>query len=64
MNDNINMDSTITGLMNDKINMYSTIAGLNFLLYYVMMHVDAGGNPASHCHLVPGRHPYAVCTVQ
>ena len=29
---------------------------LNFLLYYVMLHVDAGGNPARHCHLVPGGH--------
>ena len=27
MNDNINMDSTITGSMNDNINMDSTIAG-------------------------------------
>jgi hypothetical protein len=27
---------------------------LNFLLYYVMLHVDAGDNPARHCHLVPG----------
>ena len=26
---------------------------LNFLLYYVMLHVDADGNPARHCHLVP-----------
>ena len=26
---------------------------LNFLLYYVMLHVDAGGNSARHCHLVP-----------
>ena len=33
---------------------------LNFLLYYVMLHVDAGGNPARHCHLGPGRHLYAV----
>ena len=33
---------------------------LNFLLYYVMLHVDAGGNPARHCHLDPGRHLYAV----
>ena len=29
---------------------------LSFLLYYVMLHVDAGGNPARHCHLVPGAH--------
>jgi hypothetical protein len=29
MNDNINMDSTITGSMNDNINMDSTIAGVN-----------------------------------
>jgi hypothetical protein len=27
---------------------------LNFLLYYVMLHVDAGGNPARHCDLGPG----------
>ena len=27
MNDNINMDSTITGSMNDNINMDSTITG-------------------------------------
>ena len=33
---------------------------LNFLLYYVMLHVDAGGNRARHCHLVPGRHLYAL----
>ena len=37
---------------------------LNFLLYYVMLHVDAGGNPARHCQLIPGRHLYALCTVQ
>jgi hypothetical protein len=29
MNDNINMNSTIAGLMNDNINMDSTIAGVN-----------------------------------
>jgi hypothetical protein len=29
-------------------------------IYYVMLHVDAGGNPARHCHLGPGRHLYAV----
>ena len=28
-----------------------------------MLHVDADGNPARHCYLVPGRHLYAVCTV-
>jgi hypothetical protein len=33
---------------------------LNFLLYYVMLHVDAGGNPARHCDLGPGWHLYAV----
>ena len=29
-------------------------------IYCVMLHVDAGGNPARHCHLGPGRHLYAV----
>jgi hypothetical protein len=29
MNDNINMDSTITGSMKDNINMDRTIAGVN-----------------------------------
>ena len=33
---------------------------LNFWLYYVMLHVDAGDNPARHCHLGRGRHLYAV----
>jgi hypothetical protein len=28
MNDNINMDNTISGSMNDNINMDSTIAGV------------------------------------
>ena len=29
-------------------------------IYCVMLHVDAGDNPARHCHLGPGRHLYAV----
>ena len=29
MNDNINMDNTISGSMNDNINMDNTIAGVN-----------------------------------
>ena len=33
---------------------------LDFLLYHVMLHVDAGGNPARHCHMGPSRHLYAV----
>ena len=33
---------------------------LNFLLYYVTLHVDTGGDPARHCHLGPGGQLYAV----
>ena len=29
-------------------------------IYCVMLHVDAGDNPAMHCHLGPGWHLYAV----
>jgi hypothetical protein len=43
MNVNINMDSTIAGLMNDNINMDSTIAGLmnvNINTCYCTVHVN------------------------
>ena len=49
-------DGLIVALLYDWLDLNM----LNFLLYYVMLHVDAGDNPARHCHLGPGRHLYAV----